>query len=117
MSRFAALDALAVGDVAARDGVAPVLATAGVTLLAPWALLLALAVVAAAVWQWRRRPRVPFAGLHLLADPVDPALDLPPLPTTWRARCSTLPPVLDAVAALALVAALARPVEHVPAPP
>ena len=117
MSCFAAVDALAAVVVAGRGGVAPDTATAGVTLLAPWALLLALAVVAAAVWQWRRRPRLPFAGLHLLADPVDPALDLPPLPTTWRARWSTLPPVLDAVAALALVAALARPVEHVPAPP
>jgi len=117
MNCFAAVDALAAVVVAGRGGVAPDTATAGVTLLAPWALLLALAVVAAAVWQWRRRPRLPFAGLHLLADPVDPALDLPPLPTTWRARWSTLPPVLDAVAALALVAALARPVEHVPAPP
>lgn len=113
MTACAASDAVAAIATAGSADLASAAPAPGVALLAPWALALAVVVVAAAVWRWRRRPRLPFAGLHLLADP---APDLPPLPTTWRARLSALPPALDAVAALAVVVALARPVEHVPAP-
>jgi Ca-activated chloride channel family protein len=82
----------------------------GHALLAPGWLWLAVAVVAVAVWRWRRRPRLPWAGFGV----VDGAA---PRPTTWRARLAALPEALEAVAALALVVALARPVERVPAPP
>ncbi|MBM3973828.1 MAG: VWA domain-containing protein [Planctomycetes bacterium] len=96
--------AAAVGEMAA--------AVPGVALQAPGALALAVLVVAAAAYRNWRRPRVPFAGMQLLAD----AAELPPLPTTWRARLSALPAWCELLAALALVVALARPVERVPAP-
>lgn len=111
-TRAVAVDGLAgaarhtVGVVDAA-GAAP-----GFALQAPAALALAVLVVAAAACRWWRRPRVPFAGMHLLAS----AADLPPLPTTWRARLAGLPAWCDVLAALALVVALARPVERVPAP-
>lgn len=84
----------------------------GVALQAPGALALAVLVLAAAAYRGLRRPRLPFAGMHLLDDASGP----PPLPTTWRARLAALPAWCELLAALAVVVALARPVERVPAP-
>lgn len=82
----------------------------GPALLAPAWLWLAAAVLGVAAWRWRRRPQLPWSGFALAADG-------PPMPTTWRARLAALPAALEALAALALVVALARPVDRAPAPP
>ena len=75
----------------------------GMTLLHPWALLLALLIVPA-LWLGGRRPRaVSFAPASLLAGG---------LPPTLRGALRPLPIALRAAGLLFLVVALARPVER-----
>jgi len=76
-----------------------------VILLSPWLLLLAL-LVPFALWRRRRRVRaVPFAPAPLL-----------PVARSWRVRLLPLPRVLQALALLLLIFALARPTRREPLP-
>ncbi len=77
------------------------LLVSGWMLLDPWLLLLGVPAVAILVWRLRR----PMAALPIAA--LDPLAELP---RTLRARLVHLPLLLHAIAALAFVLALARPV-------
>lgn len=66
------------------------------------------------LWWWRRRPRsVPVAATELPALPGSPTR----YPRSLRLRLACLPCLAEAAAAVALVAALARPVVEQPLPP
>jgi Ca-activated chloride channel family protein len=79
----------------------------GVTFQNPWLLLLALSVPALLVLRTRRgEPAIRFA----------PAAFVEGLPKTWRVRMVALPRVLEALAMLLVVVALARPVNRVMLP-
>jgi Ca-activated chloride channel family protein len=87
----------------------------GLALLHPWlTLLAALVPVALAIRLWRGAPTVLFAPATFLSAPdaSDAAL-----PRSWRARLVPLPRVLQVLALLLVVLAVARPVERVPLPP
>lgn len=73
-------------------------------LLQPWFLLLA-ALLPVAIW-WRASPTVTFAPEPFTRD----------LPRSWRVRAVPLPRLLQVGGLVALLFALARPVEHVPLP-
>lgn len=68
----------------------------------PWSLLLALPVLAAFWWRWRRPAARPSLR-HSRADLFGPA------PGTWRVRLQALTPWLSLLAVLLLVVALAQP--------
>jgi Ca-activated chloride channel family protein len=77
------------------------LAAAEYALLDPWLLLLGVPAVAVVAWRLRRqRAALPTASLDVLAS----------VPQTLRVRLVRVPLLLEALAALALVFALARPV-------
>lgn len=87
-----------------------------ITFLSPWWLLAALAVPAALIL--RRRPgrvALRFAPATFLFAPA-PGLSDDPLRPSLRARLASVPTVLHALALLAVVAALARPVVRTPLP-
>jgi Ca-activated chloride channel family protein len=71
-----------------------------------WFLAL-FAVALVAAWRRRCRPRLP------LASPPAAAA----LPRSWRGRLRWLPAALEGLGLVLAVAALARPVQFVPAPP
>lgn len=68
-----------------------------------WLLLLLVPLVV----RWRRGPSLPFVA------PADGA----PLPGSWRSRLIGLPAGLSLLALALAIAALARPVQRLPAPP
>jgi Ca-activated chloride channel family protein len=85
----------------------------GLALLDPWLLALALLVAAATAWRRRGRQAATFAPAGLAGpDQVTGR----PLPRGWRVRLVSLPGVLGTLGLLALVLALARPVERTPLP-
>lgn len=90
---------------------------AGLTLLDPWMLLLAL-LVPPALWVRRRRgsPAVLFGpGRFVDLDPAASA-DPPARFVSWRVRFQPLPRILQVVGLLLIIVALARPVRREPLP-
>ena len=90
-------------------------ALAGLSLVDPWMLALAL-LVPAALWLRRRggAPAVAFAPSPLLRS--GPLAATRSLPRSWRARLAWLPRALEVLGLLLAVLALARPQQRVQLP-